>query len=45
MTDARSAQAVMVAHTSLIKRPVVEWPDGTVTVGFTSEAFKRHPVE
>ena len=45
VTDARSAEAVMVAHASLIKRPVVEWPDGTVTVGFTSETFKRHPVD
>lgn len=45
VTDARSAKSVMVAHASLIKRPVVEWPDGTITVGFTTETFKQHPVE
>ena len=31
--DAASAAAVMRAHPSTIKRPVVEWPDGAVTVG------------
>ena len=45
VTDARSAREAMVAHSSLIRRPVVEWPDGTVTVGFTTETFKQHPVE
>jgi arsenate reductase len=37
VTDAASASALMQAHTSLIKRPVVDWgtqPAGTVTVGF-----------
>jgi arsenate reductase (glutaredoxin) len=34
--DATSAQALMLAHASVIKRPVVEWDDGTVTVGFSS---------
>jgi arsenate reductase len=37
VTDAASASALMQTHTSLIKRPVVEWgrgPDGGVTVGF-----------
>ena len=29
-------QALMVAHSSVIKRPVVEWPNGHVTVGFDS---------
>ena len=32
--DAAGANALMQAHPSLIKRPVVEWDDGTVTVGF-----------
>lgn len=45
VTDARSAREAMAAHSSLIKRPVVEWPDGTVTVGFTTETFKQHPVD
>ena len=38
VTDAASARAVMLAHPSAIKRPVVEWPDGRLTVGF--EALK-----
>jgi Spx/MgsR family transcriptional regulator len=28
------ARALMLAQPSVIKRPVVEWPDGAVTVGF-----------
>ncbi len=36
--DDASARAVMLAHPSAIKRPVVEWPDGRLTVGF--EALK-----
>ena len=28
------ALAVMQDHASVIKRPVVEWPGGTITVGF-----------
>jgi len=28
---------VMLAHASTIKRPVVEWDDGAVTVGFDAE--------
>ncbi len=32
--DAAAAMAVMRAHPSCIKRPVVEWPDGSVTVGW-----------
>ncbi len=34
--DAASARPVMMAHSSVIKRPVVEWGDG-VTVGFDAE--------
>jgi Spx/MgsR family transcriptional regulator len=37
--DASSAEHLMHEQTSVIKRPVVEWPDGTVTVGFTPEAW------
>jgi Spx/MgsR family transcriptional regulator len=29
-----SAQALMLDEPSVIKRPVVEWPDGRITVGF-----------
>ena len=31
--DAASARALMLAHPSVIKRPVIEWPAGAVTVG------------
>lgn len=34
VTDNASARALMLAHSSVIKRPVVEWVDGSVTVGF-----------
>lgn len=32
--DAASAERLMLAQPSVIKRPVVEWADGTITVGF-----------
>ena len=34
VTDAAGAQAVMLREPSTIKRPVVEWDDGRITVGF-----------
>ena len=34
VVDAASARAVMLAQASTIKRPVVEWANGAVTVGF-----------
>ena len=34
VVDAASARAVMLAQPSVIKRPVVEWAGGTITVGF-----------
>ncbi len=34
VVDAASAQAVMREQASVIKRPVVEWDDGRITVGF-----------
>ena len=39
VVDDASAIAVMTSHSSVIKRPVVVWADGTVTVGFKPEAF------
>jgi Spx/MgsR family transcriptional regulator len=33
------ARALMLAQPSIIKRPVVEWPDGSVTVGFDPGAW------
>jgi arsenate reductase len=38
VVDAASAQVVMAAHASTIKRPVVEWGDAT-TVGFSADAW------
>ena len=32
--DEAGARALMLAQPSVIKRPVVQWPDGEVTVGF-----------
>ena len=37
--DAAGARALMLAQPSLVKRPVVEWPDATVTVGFDPARF------
>jgi Spx/MgsR family transcriptional regulator len=33
------ARALMLAQPSVIKRPVVEWADGTVTVGFDAATW------
>jgi arsenate reductase (glutaredoxin) len=41
VVDAASAQALMLAQASVIKRPVVEWPDGSITVGFDEADFGR----
>jgi arsenate reductase (glutaredoxin) len=35
-----SARDLMLAQPSVIKRPVVEWPDGTVTVGVDAAAWR-----
>ncbi len=34
VVDAASARAAMLAQPSLVKRPVIEWDDGRITVGF-----------
>lgn len=39
VSDAAGARAVMLAHASTIKRPVVEWSDGRITVGFDPAAW------
>ena len=39
VTDAKSACETMLAHPSCIKRPVVVWPQGQITVGFSPEGF------
>ncbi|WP_425530550.1 ArsC/Spx/MgsR family protein, partial [Stenotrophomonas maltophilia] len=39
VVDDASAAALMQAEPSVIKRPVVRWADGSLTLGFTPEAF------
>ncbi|WP_409036316.1 arsenate reductase [Pelomonas aquatica] len=39
VVDDASATALMLAEPSVIKRPVVRWADGSLTLGFTPEAF------
>ena len=39
VSDAASAGALMRSQASVIKRPVVQWPDGRITVGFTPQSF------
>ena len=41
VVDAASARALMLAQASVIKRPVVAWPDGAITVGFDPAEFSR----
>ena len=37
MTDTASARALQLARPSAIKRPVVRWSDGRITVGFDAD--------
>jgi Spx/MgsR family transcriptional regulator len=39
VADAATARALMLAHPSVIKRPVIEWPAGAVTVGFDPDRW------
>ena len=48
VVDSSSAQQLMLAQASVIKRPVIEWESGAVTVGFkgtlpmaTTESHQR----
>jgi Spx/MgsR family transcriptional regulator len=34
VTDTASARSLMLTQASVIKRPVVDWGDGAITVGF-----------
>jgi len=40
VVDAATAAHVLQANASVIKRPVVEWPDGRITVGFKAETWQ-----
>jgi len=42
VVDIASARALMLTQHSVIKRPVVEWPNGQVTVGFSEALFAQH---
>ena len=37
--DAVSASTLMIIHPSVIKRPVVRWPNGAFSVGFSPALF------
>lgn len=39
VVDDASATALMLAEPSVIKRPVVRWADGSLTLGFKPEQF------
>lgn len=39
--DAASARALMLAQPSVIKRPVLQWPDGEISVGFDAADWAR----
>ncbi len=39
--DAVGAAALMQAQPSVIKRPVVRWPDGSFSVGFDADDWER----
>jgi arsenate reductase (glutaredoxin) len=39
VVDAASARSLMLSQPSVIKRPVVEWANGSISVGFDSAAW------
>lgn len=41
VTDVASARAVALANPSVIKRPVVEWADSAITVGFNAADWQQ----
>lgn len=41
VVDDASATALMLQLPSVIKRPVVRWPDGRWTLGFSADAFEE----
>jgi arsenate reductase len=43
VTDPASARALMRVHPNLVKRPVIEWDDGRITVGFEPDRWPGEP--
>ena len=41
VVDAASAIKIMTASSSVVKRPVVQWPGGQITVGFDAGAWEE----
>jgi Spx/MgsR family transcriptional regulator len=41
VVDAAGAKRLMLAHPSVIRRPVVEWADGAITAGFDAADWSR----
>ena len=41
VVDTARAHVLLLQHASVVKRPVVVWADGAVTVGFKPEAFAQ----
>lgn len=41
VVDNASAHALLLAHPSAIRRPVVEWADGSVSAGFDAQAWSK----
>lgn len=39
VTDAATAKALMLTQASVIKRPIITWPSGKVTVGFAPDQW------
>lgn len=39
--DEASAKALMLEHPSLVKRPVLQWRDGSISVGFDADDWAR----
>lgn len=42
VVDTSTASALMLAHPSMVKRPVVVWRDGRITAGFDAASFTAH---
>jgi Spx/MgsR family transcriptional regulator len=42
VVDSASAQVLMLSHASAIKRPVLHWADGRLSIGFSAELFAAH---